>query len=67
MIDINNYKKDRTVCKTCYIINKRKNSNNTPPLNKINTSYKQPTIENVNNEKKPKINNNKDNNRNLST
>ena len=24
MIDINKYKKDRTVCKTCYIINKRK-------------------------------------------
>ena len=24
MIDINNYKKDRTVCKTCYNKNKRK-------------------------------------------
>ena len=40
MIDINNYKKDRTVCKTCYNKNKRKN--------KINTSYQQPNIENVN-------------------
>ena len=39
MIDINIYKKDRTVCKTCYNKNKRKN----------NTSYQQPDIENVNN------------------
>ena len=29
MIDINNYKKDRTVCKTCYNKNKRKNNFNT--------------------------------------
>ena len=27
MTDINNYKKDRTVCKTCYNKNKRKNNN----------------------------------------
>ena len=27
MIDINNYKKDRTVCKTCYNKNKTKNNN----------------------------------------
>ena len=27
MIDINNYKKDRTVCKTCYNKSKRKNNN----------------------------------------
>ena len=40
---MNNYKKDRTVCKTCYNKNKRKNNN------KINTSYQQPDIENVNN------------------
>ena len=46
MIVINNYKKDRTICKTCYIINKRKN---TLPSNKNNTSYQQPNIENVNN------------------
>ena len=26
IIDINNYKKDRTVCKTCYNKNKRKNN-----------------------------------------
>ena len=49
LIDINNYKKDRTVCKTCYNINKRKNNINILPLNKNNTSYQQPNIENVNN------------------
>ena len=52
MIDIINYKKDRTVCKTCYNKNKRKNNFNTLPPNKNN-------IENVDN--------NKDNNPNLST
>ena len=50
-IDINNYKKDRTVCKTCYIKNKRKNNFNTLPPNKNNEN----------------IDNNKDNNPNLST
>ena len=59
MIDINIYKKDRTICKTCYNINKRKNNINTSPPNKNNTSYQQPNIENVIN--------NKDNNPNLST
>ena len=34
MIDINNYKKDRTVCKTCYNKNKRKNNIKTLPPNK---------------------------------
>ena len=48
MIEIIKYKKDRTVCKTCYNLNERKNNNNTPPLNKIITSYQQPSIENVN-------------------
>ena len=48
MIDINNYKKDRTICKTCYNINERKNKINTLPPNKNNTSYQQPNIENVN-------------------
>ena len=48
MIDINNYKKDRTIC-NCYNINKRKNNINTLPPNKNNTSYQQPNIENVNN------------------
>ena len=33
MIDINSYKKDRTVRKTCYNKNKRKNNNNTLPPN----------------------------------
>ena len=50
MIDINNYKKDRTVCKTCYNKNKRKNNIDKLPAKKINTSYHQPDIENVNNE-----------------
>ena len=49
MIDINNYKKDRTVCKSCYNINKRKNNIKTLHQNKNNTSYQQPNIENVNN------------------
>ena len=48
MIDINNYKKDRTICKTCYNINKRKNNTNTLPPNKNKTSYQQPKIEKVN-------------------
>ena len=55
MIDIKNYKKDRTVCKTCYKKNKRKNNNNTLPPNKNTTSYQQPK------------NKNKDNNTNVST
>ena len=59
MVDINNYKKDRTVCKTCYNINKRKNNFNTLPPNKNNTSYQQRNIVNDDN--------NKDNNPNLST
>ena len=49
MIDINNYKKDRTVCKTCYNKNERKNNNDKLPTKKINTSYQHPNIENVNN------------------
>ena len=48
MIDINIYRKDRTICKTCYNKDKRKNNINTLPPNKINTSYQQPNIENVN-------------------
>ena len=49
MIDINNYKKDRTICKACYNINKKKNNINTSPPNKNNTSYQQPNIQNDNN------------------
>ena len=37
-LDINNYKKDRTVCKDCYNKKKRKN--------KITVSHQQPIIEN---------------------
>ena len=40
-IDINNYKKDRTVCKICYNKTKRKN--------KTTVSHQQPEIENDNN------------------
>ena len=47
-LDINNYKKDRTVCRDCYNKKKRKNNINTLPPNKINTSYHQPKIENKN-------------------
>ena len=60
MIDIKKYKKDLTVCKTCYNKNKRKDNNTYLPPNKINTSYQQPNIENVNNKKKLKFNNNND-------
>ena len=49
MIDINNYEKDRTVCKTCYNKNKRKNNNIILTPNKINTYYQQPNFENANN------------------
>ena len=52
MIDINNYKKDRTVCKTCYNKNKRKNNIDTLPPNKNNNEN---------------VDINKDNNPNLST
>ena len=40
-LDINNYKKDRTVCRECYNKKKRKN--------KITISHQQPKIEHVNN------------------
>ena len=46
MIDINNYKKDRTICKDCYNRKKRKNN---LTQNKITTSDQQPKIENDNN------------------
>ena len=58
LIGINKYKKDRTVCKTCYNKKIRKNNNNTLPPNKINIYYQQRIIENINNKKKLKINNN---------
>ena len=45
MIDINNYKKDRTVCKTCYNKNKRKNNIDTLPTN---VNKKVSDFENVN-------------------
>ena len=42
-IDSNNYPKDRTVCKRCYNMKRRKNNNNTLIKNQ------QPKIDNVNN------------------
>ena len=59
LTDINNFKKDRTVCKTSYNINKRMNNINTLPPNK--------TFENVENKKKQKNIDNKDNNPNVLT
>ena len=48
-IDISNYKKYRTVCRTCYNKNDRKNNSNTLPPN-TNTAFNQQLkIENVNN------------------
>ena len=45
MIDMNNYKKDRTVCKTCYNKNKRKSNIDTLPKN---VNKKVSDFENVN-------------------
>ena len=45
-LDINNYKKDRTVCRDCY--NKKKRKNNLVQ-NEITISHQQPIIENGNN------------------
>ena len=45
-LDINNYKKNRTICRECY--NKKKRNNNLIP-NEITTSHQQPKIENNNN------------------
>ena len=50
-LDENNYLKDRTVCKSCYLKNRRKNNNNTLIQNQ------QPEID--------KINDNSDNNPNV--
>ena len=45
-LDINNYKKDRTVCRDCY--NKKKRKNNLIQ-NGTTTSHQQPNIQNINN------------------
>ena len=52
-ININNHKKDRTVCKSCYNKNKikRKDKNNTVPPNTITAPYQQTKFENINNNK----------------
>ena len=43
-IDENKYLKDRTVCKTCYSMNRRKNKFQQPKLK--NTIHKKPIIKN---------------------
>ena len=49
-LDINNYKKDRTICRDCYNKKKRKNNINTLPHNQPNVNTpKQSKIENNNN------------------
>ena len=52
MIDINNYKKDRAVCKTCYNKNKRKNNNIILTPNDLKTTSNKTVknIEHVNND-----------------
>ena len=45
-LDINNYKKDRTVCRDCYNNKERKNN---LIQNEITTSHQEPKIENNNN------------------
>ena len=47
-IDKNNYSKYRTVCKSCYNKNARKNNKNTKIENELRTSFQQPKIDNVN-------------------
>ena len=47
-LDINNHKKDRTVCKDCY--NKKKRKNNLTQKENT-TSHQQPKFENGNNNK----------------
>ena len=44
-IDENNYLKDRTVCKSCYNKNRRKNNNNTIIENEIVSLPQQPKID----------------------
>ena len=48
MIDIYNYKKDRTVCKTCYNKNKRKNINIILTPNNLKTTPNK-TVKNIEN------------------
>ena len=47
-VDKNNYLRDTTACKSCYLENRRRNNSNTLIQNVIITSHKQPKIENVN-------------------
>ena len=47
MVDVNNYKKDRTVCNSCYKKLKKKNKNNTLTPNTFTTLHQQPKNEDV--------------------
>ena len=47
-VDKNTYLKNRSVCKSCYNTNRRRNKNSTITQNKNVTSDQQPKIENVN-------------------
>ena len=51
-IDSNIYLKDRTVCKSCYNKNRRRNNNDALIQNEIITSNHKPEIEIANNNKK---------------
>ena len=63
MIDINNYKKDRTICKTCYNKNKRKNNNIILIQNDLKTTSNK-TVKNEKNKLKAGSNNENVNNEN---
>ena len=60
-IDINNYKKDRTVCISCYSENKRKNNNNRnlaqnqQPEIGIDNRKKMKIVDSVNTKRKEKL------------
>ena len=49
-IDEDNYKKDRSICKNCYNINRKKyNSNNKEKIQDVNSVNKRKLVENLNN------------------
>ena len=57
-VDKINYLNDRTVCKSCYNKNRRKNNNHNIIENEISTSQEKPKISKVRNKEKLNINNN---------
>ena len=50
-VDKNNCLKERFASKTCYNKNRRKNNNNTTIENEICTSYQQPNVDKITNDK----------------